>query len=632
MTSAVFESDKQELMNWNNKMMICPEKLTVVDLFEAQVERNLDKVALVFEDKKITYGVLNKQANVLAGFIRKRYEERNQQKIAKDVCIGLCVSRGIEMIVGILGILKSGAAYVPIDPTYPKERVHFIANDASLDAIVVDNEGANSSSALDSLDQEIIIIQNALKINLLENVNLDLNIPLSSLAYVIYTSGSTGQPKGVMIEHGNVASVICAHGKIFFDFNDQVLQHLSICFDASVSEILTPLSVGATLHIIPESMRADIEHLPQYLEDHKITTAVFPASILTFLPKQPLKHLKKLIIGGEVGSAKVVEYWGKSRELYNTYGPTECTICSTYGKFSDNYNPKCIGKPISNTELYVLDEFLRPVSIGGTGELYIGGRGVARGYLNCQNLTKEKFIENPFLCAEECKDKKTKGEDTRLYKTGDLVRWLQSGGLEFIGRADYQIKLHGYRIELGEIESALEQQPEIKQSVVLFKEEAGRNFLVAYVLPQNVEKKKDLKKHWRAALKKILPFYMVPSFIMVLDTFPLTSNGKIDRELLPPVDKSQIQDCENYVAPTNELEQKLCAIWQGALGLEKVGISDDFFSMGGTSIMAMQVIHQTHKLNLPLHILVSDLFAYRSIKKIVEKCRTQTGVLYKGKI
>ncbi|MCR4034161.1 amino acid adenylation domain-containing protein, partial [Flavobacterium panacis] len=446
--------------------------------------------------------------------------------------------------------------------------------------------------------------------------NLSVAVRPSDLAYVIYTSGSTGRPKGVMIEHNTVVNLITSQSHTFnIDSGDVVLQFSNYAFDASVEQIFITLLNGSKLVLIPKEIILDTENLLGFIDSQKITHFHTTPSMLSSLPvRTDLKSLRRVVVGGEICGKDLMKVWNEAYSFYNKYGPTETTVTSTisfYEKGNCGDKEISIGTPIANTQVYILDSEMNLLPVGVVGELCIGGAGVARGYLNREELTAERFIANPFAAGE------------RIYKTGDLARWLPDGNIEYIGRKDNQVKIRGYRIELGEIENALSLVAGISQCCVLAKEDAsGNKRLVGYVVS---EEKLD-RTYLQDQLKSSLPEYMVPMIWVELDQMPLTSNGKLDRKSLPEPESSDLSTKE-YVAPRTETEEQLAAIWQNLLGIEKVGIHDNFFELGGHSLLATRLVSMVRK-ELSVELSIRDVFEYTSIEALSGHVSLQsTGVL-----
>src|SRR3990167_4261269 len=514
--------------DWNKTDIAYPREKTINDLFEEQVARTPDAIAIVFEDKRLSYQELNTRSNQLARFIRKEYERVAGKQFKADTLIGICVERSVEMLIGILGILKAGGAYVPIDPDYPEERVQFILEDTGSRLILKQSHLLAGLDEVNSKVTRLLLDQEPYSQE--EQTNLSTRIQSKDLAYVIYTSGTTGKPKGVMVEHQNVVSLITGDHNLDIKSSDSFIQLASSVFDAATFEIWGALCNGGRL-IVPANdldILGNVKQFKTYLVNNKVTILWLTKTLFESLyqaEKGLFVNLRYLLVGGEaLNPVSIKELCLQELQpeyIINGYGPTEGTTFSTFYRCKDDgYASVPIGKALNNRKTYVLDVNLNPVPVGVIGELYIGGAGLARGYLNREELTAERFIRNPFASEEDT----AKGY-TRLYKTGDLVRWLADGNLEYIGRNDFQVKLRGFRIELGEIESKLLGYPGVKQSVVLLKEKEGSKYLVGYYVAESKLEEEGL----RAYLEASLPDYMVPSVLVHLETFPLTINGKLSK-------------------------------------------------------------------------------------------------------
>ncbi len=572
------------LVEWNDTQVDYPQDKCIHQLFEEQVERTPDAVAVVYEDKQLTYRELNARANQLAHYLQK-------QGVGPEVLVGIFVERSLEMMVGLLGILKAGGAYVPLDPAYPSERLGFMLEDSSVPVLLSQSKLVEKlpphSARLVNLDKDWEEIVQQSKDN-------PSSVTPDNLAYVIYTSGSTGKPKGVLIQQGSLVNyTTAASAEYRISEGDRILQFASISFDASAEEIYPCLTSGATLVLRTDSMLDSVGGFLQKCRTWNLSVLSLPTAywheLTAILSKETIAlppSLRLVIIGGEKALPKRCETWleyvGQRVSLVNTYGPTEATVVATICELSTadlTSTELPIGRPISNLQTYILDRYQQPVPIGVPGELHIGGDGLARGYLNRPDLTDEKFIPNPF----------SNEPGSRLYKTGDLVRYLPDGNIEFLGRIDNQVKIRGFRIELGEIETAISQHASVKETTVIASENlAGNKQLVAYIIPQSeaAPSLSDL----RHFLKEQLPDYMIPSVFVTLDKFPLSPNGKIDRRALPSPEIRPDKEL-TFVAPRTPIEEILANIWSDVLGIQqKIGISDNFLELGGHSLLAIQVI------------------------------------------
>ncbi len=596
----------QLLVEWNDTEVDYPLDACIHQLFEAQVAENPDAVAVVFEKQRLTYGELNCRANQLAHYLRTLGVE-------PEVLVGICVERSLEMIVGILGILKAGGAYLPLDPAYPPERLAFMLEDANIQVLLTQEQWVER---LQSHQSQIICLEKNWETIAQENENnLNSNLTLKNLAYVIYTSGSTGKPKGVQIEHRGLLNLAFWHQRTFtISPLDRVTQIAGVAFDACVWEIWPYLTAGASIHI----PNAETRHLPEQLRDWLVSTAIKISFLPTPIAEQILllewtnnADLRILLTGGD----KLHQYPSASHpfQVVNNYGLTENTVVTTSGLVSCEEQAKLlptIGRPIANTQVYILDRHLQPLPIGVFGEIYIGGVGLARDYLNQPNLTAERFIPNPF--SDE--------PGTRLYKTGDLARYLPDGNIEFLGRIDHQVKLRGFRIELNEIEVLLRQHPAVQMATVIDREDVpGQKRLVAYVVqnPQ-YERTPETLADWdarlaqnliseiRRFLQEKLPDYMVPSAFVLLDALPLTPNGKLDRSALPAPESTRAELEEGFVAYRTPIEKQIVSLWIKVLGIENIGINENFFELGGNSLLAAQLIayvRETFSVELPVRCL-----------------------------
>ena len=604
------------IYDWNNTSASYPKNKTIHQLFEEIVEKDPDNPAVVFKDKTLNYRELNEKANQLAHCLRDRYKKHCGNEIKGDTLIGIYIDRSIEMIIAMLGILKAGAAYVPFDRADPEERLRFKINDSECSMVLTSS--ANLKALLFLAETDTVPLALDAFWDEIEKFPCTNPKPVnnsSNLAYVIFTSGSTGKPKGVMIEHKTVINLIYAKSNLIeISSKTRALQFASPAFDASVWEIFPVLTLGGSLYIIDDLMKTDKEVLNEYIKNNKISLATLSPAFLVSMDEKKLIDFNSLIVAGDICDLQIMEKWSKNRKLINAYGPTESTVCATMHYFNINDTNTNIGKAINNIEIYLLDASLQPVPIGVKGEIYIGGEGLARGYLNRPELTAERFIDNPFTT-----DEMSKKHSSKIYKTGDLARWLPDGDLEFIGRNDNQVKIRGFRVELGEIESKLSDHSMLKQAAVDVYEKSGEKYLTAYYVlrdssipgVESIEEgyfKDNLKKY----LSGKLPDYMVPSFFVKLDEFLLNTSGKIDRKVLPePVFK---KDSTKYLPPQNELEEKILSVWKEILEVDDISVNDNFFDIGGHSIKLIQLKSRLeHELSLP-DIAASDLFKYSTIR------------------
>lgn len=572
---------QQLLVEFNHTPTQSLEERCLHQLFEEQAKRTPDNIAVVFGDQQLSYAELNYQANQLAHHLQ-------QLGVGPEVLVGIYMERSPEMVVGVLGILKAGGAYVPLDPAHPQERLAFILADTQVPVLLTQSKLVarlpESSTELLCLDTDWErIAQQATQ-------NPDGGATFENLAYAIYTSGSTGKPKGTLIPHRGLVNYLtwCTQAYAVAQ-GEGTTVHSSLAFDLTITGLFSPLLVGLPVKLLPEgpSIESLSTALPQEssLSLVKITPAQLTLLSQQLSPYEAAGRTRTFIIGGENLAAESITCWqnlAPNTLLVNEYGPTETVVgCCIYrvpqGKHQSGSIP--IGRPIANTQLYVLDPHLQPTPTGVPGELYIGGTGLARGYLNRPELTAKTFIPSPF------------GDlpGARLYKTGDLVRYLPDGNLEFLGRVDHQVKIRGYRVELEEIEMVLAQYPAIDRVVVVVREdEPGEQRLVAYVVP--AKEAMLPANELRSFLSEKLPAYMVPSAFVLLKELPLTPNGKVDRRALPTPEQARPQLAATFVAPRTPVEERLAGIWMELLRLEQVGIYDNFFDLGGHSLLATQLM------------------------------------------
>jgi amino acid adenylation domain-containing protein len=612
------QGERQKLLvEWNNTQIDDQQNQCIHELFEAQVARSPDAVAVASEDEQLTYQELNIRANQLAHYLQSL-------GVGPEVPVGICVERSLEMVVGLLAILKAGGAYVPLDPTYPQERLAFMLNDAQVTVLLTQ---ARLTKALPQHKASVVCLDVDWQANWPENqenptwLHSTSEATAENLAYVIYTSGSTGNPKGVMVQHSSLVRYIETVSVEFgIQPGDRVLQFASLSFDVAAEEIFSCLVQGATLVLRTDSMVSSVAEFLQKCQDFGLTVLDLPTAfwhqLTTELAKGLAlpKPLRLVIIGGERALPERLATWqehGDERvQLMNVYGPTEATIGATLCEpsrlmgINTRLSEVPIGHAIQNIQTYVLDPHLQLLPIGVPGELYIGGVGLARGYLNRPELTAERFIPHPF----------SSNLGARLYKTGDLARYLPSGAIEFCGRVDHQLKLRGYRIELGEIEAVLNQHVNVREAVVTpWEDELGNKRLVAHVSPY--PEQTLIVTELRRFVQDKLPEYMIPSAFIVRQTLPLTPSGKIDRRALPPPETSRPELEAAYVVPQTELEQAIAKIWQRVLNVEQIGIHDNFFELGGHSLLLVQVHGQLHE-RFKSDLSMLDLFRYPTISSL----------------
>ncbi|WFQ79904.1 amino acid adenylation domain-containing protein [Xenorhabdus sp. SF857] len=596
----------QLLETFNDNVVTYPQDALIHQLFEQQAARTPDAIALVFDENELSYAALNRHANQLA-------HQLIASGVRPDDRVAICVDRSLDLIIGLYAILKAGAGYVPLDPEYPVERLAYQLSDSQPVLLLTQQ---HLQGLLPVSDIPVWLLDDEAHRDHVANQpvhNPDVQLQPHHLAYIIYTSGSTGQPKGVMLEHRNVVSFIHAqHQTSEPQAGDRILQFATIAFDTSVSDIFPTLAAGATLVLRPPHIRIPDMTFVTFLREQQITIMDMPTAFWHLWVQEMMAgrsgfspSLHTLIVGGEKAEYRHLISWlshpeTQSCRWINSYGPTESTVIATTLKL-DHQSPLHlngvipIGYPLPNSRIYILDTHGRPVPIGVSGEIHIGGAGVARGYLNRPDLTAEKFVADPFSTQP----------DARMYKTGDLGRWLPDGAIEYLGRNDFQVKIRGFRIEPGEIETQLVACEGVRDAVVIAREEAtGDKRLIAYVIPKTgiTLKPADLREQLRARLME----YMLPAAFVMLDAFPLSANGKLDRKALPVPDQHAIVSRE-YEAPQGETEQKLAAVWQSILAREQVGRHDNFFELGGHSLLVVSLIEQLRQQGLSL--AVSAVFA-----------------------
>ncbi|MEO1429666.1 MAG: amino acid adenylation domain-containing protein, partial [Cyanobacteria bacterium J06633_8] len=614
--------ERNLLKDWNNNRVESPSatSLLIHQLFEDRANKTPNAIAVSFEGQQLTYQELNLRANQLARYLRGL-------GVKPEMLVGICVERSLDMVVGLLGILKAGGAYVPLDPNYPPERLSYMLTDSGVEVLLTQQSllGYLPSHAAKvvCIDRDWVTIEQQ------DGDNFNAVVKQDNLAYIIYTSGSTGKPKGVMISHQALSCFIqSAISEYNITASDRILQFASINFDTAVEEIYPCLCTGATLILRSNEMLADLQKFFQTCADLQLTVLDLPTAywhqLVADLASSNIalpESLRLVIIGGEKVLPEPVRCWqeyiaksGKSNnlQLINTYGPTETTVSSTLYRIGNSTSGEAaevpIGRPLAHSQAYILDKNLQQVPIGVPGELYIGGNTLARGYLNRPEFTKEKFIQNPFS------NSSSNSKSQRLYKTGDLVRYLPDGNITFIGRIDNQVKVRGFRMELGEIETVLNSHPQIQQAIVIVHEDIpGEKSLVAYlVLNQSLTIGK-----LREFIRKKLPDYMVPNAFITLDTLPLTPNGKIDRKALPAGNEKITREQE-YVAPRSHGEEIIANIFANLLNVQNVGIHDNFFYLGGHSLLATQLISRLREA-FSLEIPLRTLFEYPTVAELEAK-------------
>lgn len=605
---------------WNATESPYPSDRCIHELFEDQAARTPDAAAAAFKGKTLSYAELNRKANRLAHRLRA-------MGLEPDDRVAICLERGLEMLVGLMGTLKAGGAYVAMDPTYPEERLKHILLDSAPIALLT--LGDPPEGVAEALDGAIPVLDLAQAFEDQPDTNPALaGLGSGNLAYVIYTSGSTGTPKGVMVEHRSVMNLIADWLRRFEDFGKATPFDTSLwtsfSFDVSVFELFIPLSVGATVNVVPDEIRGEPTLLFDWFAQHRIAFAYLPPFFVRQMDELMASAASELpfdylLVGVEPLLESQLHRIQASRpgtgiRIVNGYGPTEATVfSSSYQDMKDVHRNAPIGRPVSNTQTYILDAHLQPVPVGVAGELHIAGAGLARGYVNRPELTAERFVEDPF-CARP---------GARMYKTGDLARWMPDGNIEFLGRNDHQVKIRGFRIELGEIETRLTEHPGIREAVVIAREDTpGEKTLVAYYVGSQDFSAESLRTHLFARLPK----YMVPMAFVGMEALPLLSSGKLDQRALPAPDLAPIRAESDFVAPRNEHEMRIAEIWADVLGIADIGINDNFFDLGGESFKAFRVVARIGGIG------VTELFKYPTVRQLAERVsggRTkQEGLLH----
>ncbi|MCX8132089.1 MAG: amino acid adenylation domain-containing protein [Clostridia bacterium] len=590
------------LCKWNDTFQDNGDTRNWTELFEIQAEKTPESIAAVCGNSSLTYQELNEYSNQLAHYL-------SDHGVGQESIVGIYIDRSTEMLIALLGIHKAGAAYLPMDPIFPKERLAYMIDNSQTGIILTEKK--LSASLPDNNAQIIGLDTEWDKISGYSTENPARKYDAKNLAYVIYTSGSTGKPKGVQIEQGALVNFLVSMAeKTEITRKDALLAVTTLSFDIAGLELYMPLITGASVVIAQRDEVTDGDRLIKMLSQHGITLMQATPATWRLLIESGWsgKNDLRILCGGEALPRDLANQLLDSCSiLLNVYGPTETTIWSTIAAVEASEGAVHIGKPIANTQVYVLDKLMNPVPVGIPGELLIGGDGLARGYLHLPELTEEKFIPNPF----------NEKEGERLYRTGDLVKYRSDGNIEFVGRIDHQVKIRGFRIELGEIEILLNQNPSVKESVVVAKEmDSGEKFLAAYIVPSSQEGLEELgTEKLRKYLREKLPDYMIPAAFMVMDSFPLTPNGKIDRKTLPMPEGFRPQLGTNYAAPTSEIEKSLIAIWQDVLKLERIGVNDNFFDLGGHSLLLAQVRSKIGKV-LNKEISMMELFKYPTVSTL----------------
>ncbi|MEO8666272.1 MAG: amino acid adenylation domain-containing protein, partial [Ignavibacteria bacterium] len=598
------ENENNRIIEWNQTDVKYDTSKLIHEIISGQSQLNPDKIAVESGNEKLTYIELDTITDRLANLLLKN-------GVTTDSHLGVYLERSVEMIVALLGIIKAGGAYVPIDPTYPNERVEYMIQDSGVNIILSKKEFSNQ---LSDKDIKIILLDDDIgQINNETSGLKKMNISPDNLAYMIYTSGSTGKPKGAMNTHGGILNrLLWMKDYLNIKTDDNIFQKTSFSFDVSVWEFFLPLMCGAKLVFAKPEGHKDTRYLVDEIINKQITVMHFvPSMLQVFLEEEGVENctsLEKVICSGEELTMSLQNIFFKKfpgTELHNLYGPTEAAVDVTYWKCDkeSRLNSVPIGKPVANTRIHILDGHLNPVPVGIPGELHIGGVQVARGYYNRPDLTNEKFIPDPF----------SKKEKTRLYKTGDLVRYIHDGNIEYLGRIDNQIKIRGFRIELGEIEIVLIQCNDVKEAVVIAKEiREGDKRLIAFVVPRGQD---DASVNSiRQFLKDKLPEYMIPSQFVFLDEIPLSQNGKVDRKALSSMEFSRDELKSEYKEASKPVEEILAEIWKQVLSIDKVGVNDNFFELGGDSIISIQIIFKANRAGLK--ISPKQIFQYQTISEL----------------
>lgn len=599
------EERNRILYEFNDSISDYPKDKSVVELFEMQVKKTPDKTAVVYQDKQLTYKELNEKANHLARVLV-------DHGVGEDVVVGIMLDRSLELLIGMLGVLKAGGAYLPIDPNYPEERIEYLLTSSNADIVLKTSklENEHACSLVRSIDIDTLLENSTSEVV----GNLDISYDPEGLQYVLYTSGSTGEPKGVMVKRNSFVNLLHWYTSEFqISDTDRVLLIAPISFDTSHKNIFAPLINGGQLHLFTAGIY-DYNEMSEVIHQNRITLVNCTPS--GFYPVvdynentnyQRLTSLKHVVLGGEAINLKKLTPWMKSTnfksEIVNTYGPTECTDLASFYRIDleemQYLETVPIGKPIFNSQIYIVDSEMNLLPIGIVGELCIGGTGLSRGYYRAPELTREKFVEIPQLLGK------------KVYKTGDLARWMPDGNIEFIGRKDYQTKIRGFRVELGELETRLLKHEDIVEAaVVALDDSVGTKILSAYY----VAKQKLTSAELRQFLSLNLPDFMIPAYFTQLEKMPLNHNGKIDRKSLP-VPNLGIMTSSNYVAPQDEIEQKLVSIWQEVLGIERIGITDNFFELGGHSLKAAAIVLKVSK-DLGINLQISELFRQPTVEDL----------------
>lgn len=601
------------LHEWNSTFRENVRRHSVKDHFEHIAASLPDAVAILQSDRELTYRRLNEKANQVAHFIRKK-------NVNLETPVAIKMDRSLQLFIGIWGILKAGGAYLPLDPSYPKERIDFMLKDSGVKVVLTQESYLSSFSNLGVQVLALDLLASELERESVQNP--DVTVYPDSLAYIIYTSGSTGKPKGTLLQNRGIGNLVEVQRRVFdIQKTDRILQYASISFDASVWEMVMAHLNGAALVLTPADAQVDPRALVEFLRERAVSVVTLPPSLVAMLPKMELPRLRAIITAGEACRLQSVQLWSHGHRFYNAYGPTETTVCATIKDVTGSTDPNPpIGRPLDNFRLYVLDGDLQPVPIGVPGELFISGISLARGYVNRPDLTATHFLPDPY----------NPHSGARMYKTGDRVCFLSSGDIEFLGRIDLQVKMRGYRIETGEIQNALLEHPEVHDAVVIARSDGNHDMsLCAYYKSTTSE---PLNRAELASfLRKTLPAYMIPAFFMHMKEFPLTQNGKIDSSSFPVPSHAQ-QPGRPLVKPQNELERIIAAVWRETLGVENPSIHDNFFEIGGHSILMMK-LHASLLERFDANMSVVELFQYPTIAsqaQLILRSKDQTMTTLRG--
>jgi len=603
----LFNEEKNKILNeFNENDLDYPRDKNLVDLFKDIVSKYPDNIAVQIGDKYITYKELDEKSNTLA-------LKMLENGICKGDVVGVCINKSIELVISIWAILKNSCTYMPMYIGYPKDRLEYMLENSNAKMLITNSTMKN----IIDIKCKVLDIMNFEKIENTSDFNLPFSAVPTDLAYIIYTSGSTGKPKGVKIMHKNLINYIFSFNKLFENISskDKFLSSTNISFDVSIWELFLSILNGATLFLYSEEIINNVIEYSRQMVDYGITTLYIPPNILeeiyTLLKNHQDIKITKLLVGVEpIRKSTLNKYYNLNPniKIVNGYGPTETTICSTalqYTKSEDTDDIVSIGKPLNNTKIYIVDNNMKPVPINVTGELCISGDGVGAGYINNDAETNKHFVENPF------------NNNSKLYKTGDLAKWNSDGTITYVSRKDSQIKLSGYRIELSEIDCTVMQYPAISKCLTTVYKNGNKSYLVTYFVSDKNINKDDLSSY----LQTKLAFYMVPSFFIQLDNFPLTVNGKIDKKQLPI---PEIKSKTTYAAPETDLEKSICNIWKSLFSLDKIGIDDNFFDLGGDSLSAIRF--QVEALNENLNISYSDIFKFPTIRLLAQKANNSIDV------